>query len=117
MAALLGALLAVVVVLVLLYPLVRRPRREQFDTPRPEDSRVARQIIYREISHLRNDFESGHITESEYQRQLQPLRKAAALALRDEDEARANEIAIELNIEAEVQQLRNENSDTEHQNS
>lgn len=117
MAALLGALLAAIVVLVLLYPLVRRPRGEQFDTPKPEESRATRQIIYREISNLRNDFESGHITESEYRHQLQPLRKAAALSLRDEDDARANEIAAELNIEAEVQRLRNENNDTEHPNS
>ena len=107
MAALLGAVLAVIVVVVLLYPLVRRPRTDHAAVPDAEVSRTERHNIYREIANLRNDFESGHISESEYQRQLHPLRKAAALALRDEDEARASEIAAELNIEAEVQQLRN----------
>ena len=107
MAALFGAILAAIVVIVLLYPLVRQPRTDHTAVPDAEESRTERQNIYREITNLRNDFESGHISDSEYQRQLQPLRKAAALALRDEDEARASEIAAELNIETEVQQLRN----------
>ena len=107
MAALLGAILAAIVVVVLLYPLVRRPRTYHAAVPDVEESRTARHNVYREIANLRNDFESGHISESEYQQQLQPLRKAAALALRDEDEARTSEIATELNIETEVRQLRN----------
>lgn len=117
MAALLGALLAAVVVIVLLYPLVRRPRSGTETPPDAHESRAARQRIYREIANLRNDYESGHISKSEYHRQFQPLREAAAMALRDEDDARANEIAAELNIEAEVERLRNEIRDQDASNS
>lgn len=106
MPALLGAVLALAVVLVLLYPLVKRPSVKPKSGEKPEEARSARRAIYREIANLRNDFESGHITQAEFDQQLQSLRIAAAFSLRDEDDARAEAIATELQIEAEVQRIR-----------
>ena len=106
MAALLGAILAIFVVSVLLYPLVKRPRIKPASAAKPQEARSTRRAIYREIANLRNDFESGHITQAEFDQQMHSLRIAAAFSLRDEDEARAEAIASELQIEAEVQRLR-----------
>ena len=107
MPAILGALLALIVVAVLLQPLFMKQRSQPAQSKRaPDELRAERRSMYREISNLRNDFESGHITKSEFDRLTNQLRRNAAAALRDEDQSRADAISTEIEIEAEVQKLR-----------
>ena len=109
MAALLGAILAVAVVVVLLYPLIRRPSSEpsrQVDPNASDKLQAARRSIYRQVAELRNDFDSGHISADEFQLRHDKLRLDAAIMLRDEDQARVDAIAAELQLEAEVRQTR-----------
>ena len=106
MPAILGALLAVIVVAVLLQPLFMKQRNRQQTKRAPDELRAERRAIYREITNLRNDFESGHISRSELDRLTNQLRREAAVALRDEDHSRADAIASEIEIEAEVQRIR-----------
>ena len=106
MPAILGALLAVIVVAVVLQPLFTMQRKPTQPRREPEQLREERRAIYREITNLRNDYESGHIGKAELDLQTEQLRRDAAVALRDEDHARADAIASEIEIEAEVQKLR-----------
>lgn len=106
MPAILGALLAVIVVAVLLQPLFMKQRNRQQTKRAPDELRAERRAIYREITNLRNDFESGHISRSELDRLTNQLRREAAVVLRDEDQSRAVAIASEIEIEAEVQRIR-----------
>lgn len=113
MPAILGALLAVIVVAVLLQPLFARQRKPAKTKRAPDELRAERRAMYREITNLRNDFESGHITKSELEKLTNQLCREAAAALRDEDQSRAHAIASEIEIEAEVQKLRKQPHATE----
>ena len=106
MPAILGALLAVIVVAVLLQPLFMKQKKRSQTRRAPDELRAERRAIYREITNLRNDFESGHISRSEFDRLTNQLRREAAVVLRDEDQSRADAIASEIEIEAEVQRIR-----------
>ena len=106
MPAILGAILAVIVVAVLLQPLFMKQKKRPQTRRAPDELRAERRAIYREITNLRNDFESGHISRSELDRLTNQLRREAAVVLRDEDHSRADAIASEIEIEAEVQRIR-----------
>ncbi len=93
MAVLIGALLAILVIGVVLYPFIKtrfRPSPRPSATPLPPVGeglrvRVTREAIYEEIRTLQLEYELGSIEESEYRQQLRSYRLQAASALRDQE--------------------------------
>ncbi len=109
MASFVGILLGVIIVIVLVYPFVGR-RRAGSNSVDPVE-RVAsadalRHLLYREPVTLRNEFESGNITDDEYEEQLAELRERAARLMRDRAERRTQLLEAELALEREVQRIR-----------
>ena len=88
MAVLIGVLLAMLAVVVLLYPFLRvrfRSRASQGDGTSALAGLGAREGIYDEIRALRLDHELGSIDEQEYKERLHGYRLQAAAVLRDEE--------------------------------
>ena len=104
-----GIILAVIIVIVLVYPFVGR-RREISSGPdrieRVASADTLRHLLYREPVTLRNDYESGNITIDEYEEQLAELRLRAARLMRDRAEHRTQLLEAELALEREVQRIR-----------
>ena len=109
MAAIVGILLATVIVAVLVYPFVKR-RSNTSGNARAVDSVVSvdtlRHLLYREPVTLRNEYEAGNITAQEYEEQLEELKFEAARLMRQRAEHRSRMIEAELAIELEVQRIR-----------
>ena len=116
MAAIVGILLAAVIVAVLVYPLVKR-RSNTSGNAHVVDSLVSadtlRHMLYREPVTLRNEYESGNITAQEYEEQLEELKLEAAGLMRQRAEHRSRMIEAELAIELEVQRIRRQRSSSE----
>lgn len=109
MDALLGVLLAMFMLGVLLYPLIRPARHglsRLADPETPEHLREMRMDIYREVANVYRDYESGDITEEELAQAVADLRLEAAEAMRAEVNRRSDAVALELEIEAQVRLLR-----------
>ena len=109
MAAIVGILLATVIVAVLLYPFVKRRSDVSGDTDavdRVASADTLRHLLYREPVTLRNEYESGNITSNEYEEQLEELKLEAARLMRQRAEHRSRMIEAELAIELEVQRIR-----------
>lgn len=109
MAAIVGIILAAIIVIVLAYPFFGR-RRVSADGPDRVD-RVAsadalRHLLYREPVTLRNEYESGNMSVEEYEEQLGELRVRAARLMRDRSEHRTRMLEAELALEREVQRVR-----------
>ena len=109
LAAIVGILLGVIIVIVLVYPFVGR-RRAISDGVDPIEQVASadtlRHLLYREPVTLRNEFESGNITDDEYEEQLAELRERAARLMRDRAERRTQLLEAELALEREVQRIR-----------
>ena len=109
MAAIVGILLAAVIVAVLVYPLVKRRSNAWGNTDvvdRVASADTLRHLLYREPVTLRNEYESGNITADEYEEQLEELKLEAARLMRHRAEHRSQLIEAELAIELEVQRIR-----------
>ena len=109
MAAIVGILLATVIVTVLLYPFVKRRSSVSDNTDAVEHVASAdtlRHLLYREPVTLRNEYESGNITSGEYEEQLEELKLEAARLMSQRAEHRSRMIEAELAIELEVQRVR-----------
>ena len=109
MAAIVGILLAAVIVAVLLYPLVKRRSNTSGNSDvvdRVASADTLRHLLYREPVTLRNEYESGNITADEYEEQLEELKLEAARLMRHRAEHRSRMIEAELAIELEVQRVR-----------
>ena len=109
MAAIVGIILAATIVIVLVYPFIKG-RRAAAPATDPVD-RVAsadtlRHLLYREPVTLRNEFESGNITDREYEEQLDELRLRAASLMQQRAERRSQLLAAELELEREVRRIR-----------
>ena len=109
MAAIVGIILAATIVIVLVYPFIKG-RRGVAPATDPVD-RVAsadtlRHLLYREPVTLRNEFESGNITDREYEEQLDELRLRAAGLMQQRAERRSQLLAAELELEREVRRIR-----------
>ena len=109
MAAIVGIILAATIVIVLVYPFIKG-RRAAAPATDPVD-RVAsadtlRHLLYREPVTLRNEFESGNITDREYEEQLDELRLRAAGLMQQRAERRSQLLAAELELEREVRRIR-----------
>ncbi len=109
----LGTLLALVSIAVIAYPFLGRTRyrlvSETFVTR--EKLRAERLRIYRKISDIEADYESGDLTEADYQEQRDQLRIAAAEVLRQESGASSTSAQRDEELEKEISKLR-EQSDT-----
>lgn len=109
----LGTLLALVSIAVIAYPFLGRTKyrlvSETFVTR--EKLRAERLRIYRKISDLEADYESGDLTEADYQEQRDQLRIAAAEVLRQESGASSTNAQRDEELEKEISKLR-EQSDT-----
>ncbi|MCY4476277.1 MAG: hypothetical protein OXC83_12735 [Chloroflexi bacterium] len=109
MAAIVGIILAATIVIVLVYPFIKgrrnaAPAADQVDRVASADT--LRHLLYREPVTLRNEFESGNITEREYEMQLEELRVRAAGLMQQRAERRNHLLAAELELEREVRRIR-----------
>ena len=109
MAAIVGIILAATIVIVLVYPFIKghrnaAPATDQVDRVASADT--LRHLLYREPVTLRNEFESGNITEREYEMQLEELRVRAAGLMQQRAERRNQLLAAELELEREVRRIR-----------
>lgn len=109
MIALLGIVLAIVIVAVIVTPFSRRTDRRLShyaaeDRNGTENEEVSR--IYGEIRTIKSELDAGNLTASEFEQQLGELRLAAARALRNQDRQRMRDIEAELMIEREVRNAR-----------
>jgi len=108
-AAIVGIILAATIVIVLVYPFIKgrrnaAPAADQVDRVASADT--LRHLLYREPVTLRNEFESGNITEREYEMQLEELRVRAAGLMQQRAERRNHLLAAELELEREVRRIR-----------
>ncbi len=109
MAAIVGILLAAVIVAVLVYPFVKRRSIASENSQivdRVASADTLRHLLYREPVTLRNEYEAGNITAQEYEEQLEELKLVAARLMRQRAELRSRMIEAELAIEIEVQRIR-----------
>ena len=108
MATLLGTLLAIVSLAVIAYPFIssRRYRlvTESFVTR--EKLRAERLRIYRKISDIEADYESGDLTQADYQQQRDLLRISAAETLREESGSKYSDADRDEQLEKEISRLR-----------
>lgn len=110
MPVILGTLLALVSIAVIAYPFLG-PKRyrlisESFVTR--EKLRAERLRIYRKISDIEADFESGDLTEADYQQQRDQLRIAAAEILRQESGGNTASSKRDEELEKEISRLRDQ---------
>ena len=110
MSALVGIALAAVILIVLIFPFVKRNRQnptgiDQVD--RVASAETLRHLLYREPVTLRTEFESGNISIEEYEDQIGELRLEAARLLRERSQHRQRLLEAELALESEVQRVRN----------
>ena len=109
MAAIVGILLAAVIVAVLVYPFLKRRSIASGNAQivdRVASADTLRHLLYREPVTLRNEYEAGNITAQEYEEQLEELKLVAARLMRQRAELRSRMIEAELAIEIEVQRIR-----------
>ena len=109
LAPIVSIILAATIVIVLAYPFVRKHRDEFSNSPdrsQLESADTLRYLLYREPVTLRNEYESGNITLAEYEEQLGDLRERAANMMRERAEQRTALISAELELEREVQRIR-----------
>ena len=109
MAAIVGILLAAIIVAVLVYPFVKRRSIASGNAQivdRVASADTLRHLLYREPVTLRNEYEAGNITAQEYEEQLEELKLVAARLMRQRAELRSRMIEAELAIEIEVQRIR-----------
>ena len=108
--AFIGISLAAVILIVLIFPFVKRSRQappgiDQVD--RVASAETLRHLLYREPVTLRNEFESGNISIEEYEDQIGELRLEAARLMRERSEHRQRLLEAELALESEVRRVRN----------
>ena len=110
MSALIGIALAAVILIVLIFPFVKRNRPEPTGIDQVDkvaSAETLRHLLYAEPVTLRNEFESGNITLEEYEEQIDELRLKAARLLRERSEHRQRLLEAELALESEVRRVRN----------
>ena len=103
MNTLLGTALVLASLVVLIYPFVNRRRYAMAGDPQAERLRVARMRVYRQITDLEGDFQTGDLTEEDYDQQMRELRIAAARILQREEQLgliESDRDALEREIEA-----------------
>ena len=108
MAIVLGTLLAFFVVAVIAYPFLgsKRYRLASQRFVNREKLRVERLQVYRKISDLEADHESGDLTELDFQSQRDQLRVAAAKLLREELGPDALATDSDEQLEQEISRMR-----------
>ena len=103
MGILLGTTLVLISLGVLVYPFINRRKYALAGDPTVERLRVARMRVYRQIADLEADFQSGDLTEPDYEGQLKELRLTAAQIMRREEQigvATSDDDLLEREIEA-----------------
>ena len=110
MEALIGTILALIIVAVILYPFFRRSHSLEPQSMQNQYGEKSlsplRNRIYQEMLTLKSDFEAGYLTEKEYETHFNELRVAAAATIRDEETQRNRKIEKELSIEREIHLVR-----------
>lgn len=108
MAIALGALLAFFVVAVIAYPFVgsQRYRLVSQRSVNREKLRAERMRVYRKISDLEADNESGDLTESDFHAQRDLLRITAAKILREESGPDGPTMDSDEQLEQEISRMR-----------
>lgn len=112
MPIILGTLLALAAVAVIAYPFFGSKRyrliSESFVTR--EKLRAERLRIYRKISDIDADYESGDLTEADYQLQRNALRVSAAEILREESGSTSAGTGRDEQLEKEISRLREQSA-------
>lgn len=109
MPVLIGALLALLVVGVVLYPFVKRRFAADPSRSAPDDGagpvawRLRREEIYESIRSLQLEYEIGGVEEADYRERLRAYRVQAAAVVREQERA---ELEVERLVEMEVGALR-----------
>jgi hypothetical protein len=85
MGILLGTTLVLIALGVLVYPFLNRRKHALAGDPSVERLRVARMRVYRQIADIESDFQSGELTQADYEAQFRELRLAAARTLQEEE--------------------------------
>ena len=103
MGTLLGTTLVLISLAVLVYPFLSRRGYSLAGDPTIERLRVARLRVYRQIADLEGDYQTGDLTEKDYQLQMNELRVTAAKIMQREEQlgaAVSDAEALEREIEA-----------------
>jgi len=112
MPILLGTLLALVSVVVIVYPFLGSKKyrlvSESFVTR--EKLRAERLRIYRKISDVEADFTSGDLTRADYQQQRDQLRIAAAEILKQESGSSISNVKRDEELEKQISRLREQSA-------
>ena len=110
MALLLGALLAIGVLAVVIWPFLRRDggaaSREASPSARIVETRQRREAIYREMRTLETEHSLGQVDHREYRDRLQRHRLEAAAALRQEEELALRVSRLDQAVEEEIRAAR-----------
>jgi hypothetical protein len=112
MPIILGTLLALASIAVIGYPFFgsKRYRLISESFVIREKLRAERLRIYRKISDVDSDYESGDLTEADYQQQRNALRISAAEILRKESGSKPAGIARDEQLEKEISRQREESA-------
>jgi hypothetical protein len=108
MPTLLGTLLALFSLAVIAYPFINAKRYRLITASfvTREKLRAERLRIYRKISDIDADFESGDLTEADYQQERNMLRVSAAELLREESGSNISAANRDEQLEKEIARLR-----------
>ena len=105
MGTLLGTTLVLISLAVLVYPFISRRGYTLAGDPTIERLRVARMRVYRQIADLEGDYQTGDLTETDHDLQLNELRVAAARIMQREEQLGAIESDVEA-LEREIEAAR-----------
>ncbi len=86
MGTLLGTALVLISLAVLVYPFINRRGYSLAGDPTIERLRVARMRVYRQIADLEGDYQTGDLTETDYELQMTELRVTAAKIMQREEQ-------------------------------
>ena len=112
MQILLGTLLALVSVVVIVYPFIgsKKYRLVSDSFVTREKLRAERLRIYRKISDVEADFTSGDLTRADYQQQRDQLRIAAAEILKQESGSSISNVKRDEELEKQISRLREQSA-------
>ncbi|MBT3554071.1 MAG: hypothetical protein HN926_04765 [Chloroflexi bacterium] len=112
MPILLGTLLALVSVVVIVYPFIgsKKYRLVSDSFVTREKLRAERLRIYRKISDVEADFTSGDLTRADYQQQRDQLRIAAAEILKQESGSSISNVKRDEELEKQISRLREQSA-------
>ena len=106
MELLLGAVLAVLALAVVALPFLRRSAAAASELDPAQDTRSAREALYREMAALEMEHEMGQIDSEEYEERLQEHRLQAAALLQAQEAHEAEAASLDRALEERIREAR-----------